>query len=148
MNGDVDVGETAVGGAPTCVINQGSGSLSFSASFATSTARDYILRADIDGNNPERTMVFSLTTSNVALQGQISLQAITIGGSVASAAQFRQSRGGGGGGVGVAVPATETPRVGATVQSGGGGAESPTSSQETTTTGATQQGGGSGETSE
>ena len=131
-------------GEPSCSISGNTGSLSFFA-FATSTPRDYILRANVSNIDPGDKIAFSLAPSNVSANGVTSSESITTSGSDPTKLTHVRPSGtrlGGGGGTGGGSPASETPQGGATGGSGGSGAGGETPPPETPSGGGTQQGGG------
>jgi len=137
-------GDDAVVGEPSCSISGNTGSLSFFA-FATSTPRDYILRANVSNIDPGDKIAFSLAPSNVSANGVTSSESITTSGSDPTKLTHVRPSGtrlGGGGGTGGGSPASETPQGGATGGSGGSGAGGETPPPETPSGGGTQQGGG------
>jgi hypothetical protein len=112
-NGAVDAGETSIAGAGSVSISGNSGSIIFSSVFSTSTARNYILRADVSGVNAGDELTISLSPSGITASGTVSLQTINPTGSVSSVTHRKPS--GTGGDIGGAAP------PGAGQQSGGGG---------------------------
>ncbi|MDP3784689.1 MAG: hypothetical protein Q8R12_01270 [bacterium] len=145
-DGGVNGGDAAVGGTPTCSINTANktGTLSFSA-FATSTARDYILRANVSNVDPGDKIAFSLASSNVSVSGVTSSESITSSGGPASKMTHARPSGttvGGGSSTGGGSPASETPAGGATGGGGGSGAGGGTPPPETPQGGGTGGGGG------
>lgn len=122
-NGNIDAGETATG-TPSCSINAsaGTGSLTFNLTYATSVARDFIMRADVSNNNPENKMVLILSGSNITSRGTSSLQALTTSGTITQANQFRGSAQSAGADI-QPLPPGETPAGGGSGQGAGGGLE-------------------------
>ncbi len=138
-NGDVDGLEATFGGTPVCSISASThtGTLTFSAAFATSTARGYILRSDIASNDAGDKILFSISPSDITASGVVSLQTITPSGSASQAAQFRESNLIGSGSTG-ASPVYETPVGGGTP----GGGSTPPPYEPPTGGGVDQSGGG------
>ena len=133
-NGSVDDGDYALGGTGEVSISGTAGTITFSTPFAaTTTSKNYILRANFTSVNTGDQMTFGLTTSNITASGTVSKINITPTGSVAQATHFRPS----GGGV---APTDAAPAdvgvFGGTGQSGG----TPTGGDES----GGQQGGGTG----
>ncbi|MBU6415444.1 hypothetical protein KGQ34_04380, partial [Patescibacteria group bacterium] len=141
-NNSVDAGETATGTA-ACSISGSTGTFTFTTKLATSTARDFVVQADVSGNNFGNTMTLALSAANVTTRGQTSNQPITVTGTVTNATHSQQSTTGGGASAAGSVSPSEVPTFGATTQSGGGATEGGQGGTVNGTGGATNQGGGS-----
>lgn len=116
-NKEIDGGDSQVGGAGTVAISGAGGTITFSSSFSTSTARDYILQADIAGIGGGNELTINLNTPNITASGATSLQGITPSGSATNLRHFKPA--GGGGGVGPSAPSG----AGTVTGGGSGGGE-------------------------
>ena len=139
-NGSVDAGDYALGGTGAVSISGTAGTITFSTPFAaTTTSKNYILRANFTSVNTGDQMTFGLTTPNITASGTVSQITITPTGSVASIIHFRPF-GSGAPPTGGSGPA-DTGVFGGTGQSGGApeGGEPPPGGQQG---GGTDPGGG------
>jgi len=130
----------ALGGTGAVSISGTAGTITFSTPFAaTTTSKNYILRANFTSVNTGDQMTFGLTTPNITASGTVSQITITPTGSVASIIHFRPF-GSGAPPTGGSGPA-DTGVFGGTGQSGGApeGGEPPPGGQQG---GGTDPGGG------
>ena len=81
-NGEVDAGETSVMGAGAVSISADTGTITFSTSFSTSTARSYILQASVASINGGDELFIDLTGGNITMTGATSLQTISATGNI------------------------------------------------------------------
>jgi len=114
-DGDADAPEIseAVGGAGAVSISDGSGTITFSTAFATSTARNYILRADVANLSFGDQIIVGLTSENITSSGITSSESITSTGSMDSATHVKPGQTTSGVSINADAPA------GATTETGG-----------------------------
>lgn len=136
-DGDVDIGESQLGGNGTSNIANASGTIVFGGSWTLSGTTNVILRADVSGIDDGDYLKFSLASTNINSKGATTIENIIVSGSSASVSHSKPQKSKGGG-----ASASEGLPPAAGSQTGGGSSGGPII--ETPPPSGGQTGGGSG----